>query len=245
MSLRRFARRSRGSVAITTELRTRSAEETEAAGGRLGAGLGPGDVVGLVGELGAGKTCFIQGLVRGLGATTRATSPTFVLVNQYRGRVPIYHVDAYRTQSLVELLDLGVAELLQGDGVTVVEWADKLLPLLPSGTIEVRIEGLGDEPRTITIRRLDRTRSARARRASASPFPWGQPSDHLGIQAAPAVRTAARVRLDVLGAIGTGRHLVVVSPRHWHRRQREQGDHGRHEQRNEDPHQAAPALLAD
>jgi len=103
-------------------------------------------------------TDFIQGLVRGLGATTRATSPTFVLINQYRGRLPIYHVDAYRTQSLVELLELGVPELLQGDGVTVVEWADKLLPLLPARTIEVRIEGLGDEPRTITIRRLDRTR---------------------------------------------------------------------------------------
>src|SRR5216117_4510379 len=103
-------------------------------------------------------SCFIQGLVRGLGATTRATSPTFVLINEYRGRVPIYHVDAYRTQSLVELLELGGPELLQGDGVTVVEWADKLLPLLPARTIEVRIEGLGDEPRTITIRRLDRTR---------------------------------------------------------------------------------------
>src|SRR5213078_533744 len=155
MSSRRFPRRSRGSVAITTELRTTSAEETEAAGERLAAALAPGAVVALVGELGAGKTCFIQGLVRGLGA---ATSATFVLINEYRGRVPIYHVDAYRTQSLVELLELGVPELLQGDGVTVVEWADKLLPLLPARTIEVRIEGLGDEPRTITIRRLDRTR---------------------------------------------------------------------------------------
>src|SRR2546427_2375119 len=84
MSSRRSPRRSRGSVAITTELRTTSAEQTEAAGERLAAALGPGDVVALVGELGAGKTCFIQGVVRGLGATTRATSPTFVLINQYR-----------------------------------------------------------------------------------------------------------------------------------------------------------------
>src|SRR5438034_6219622 len=98
MSSRRSPRRSRGSVAITTELRTTSAEQTEAAGERLAAMLRPGDVVALVGELGAGKTCFIQGLVRGLGATTRATSPTFVLINQYRGRLPIYHVDAYRTK---------------------------------------------------------------------------------------------------------------------------------------------------
>ncbi len=111
----------------------------------------------LVGELGAGKTCFIQGLVRGLGVRTRATSPTFVLINQYRGRVPVYHVDAYRTESLAELLDMGLPELFAGVGVTVIEWADKLLPLLPPGTIEVVIAGVGDEPRKITIRRLAET----------------------------------------------------------------------------------------
>ncbi len=143
-------------MASATELVSTSPEETEAAGKRLGMRLGPGDVVALVGELGAGKTCFIQGLVRGLGVTTRATSPTFVLINQYRGRVPVYHVDAYRTESLAELQDLGLPELFAGDGVTVVEWADKLLPLLPPGTIEVTIAGLGDEPRKITIRTLGR-----------------------------------------------------------------------------------------
>ncbi len=141
-------------MAAATELVSMSPEETEAAGERLGRTLGAGDVVALVGELGAGKTCFIQGLVRGLGVTARATSPTFVLINQYRGRVPVYHVDAYRTESLAELQDLGVPELFAGDGVTVVEWADKLLPLLPPGTIEVVIAGVGDEPRKITIRRL-------------------------------------------------------------------------------------------
>lgn len=141
-------------MAAATELVSTSPEETEAAGERLGRTLGAGDVVALVGELGAGKTCFIQGLVRGLGVTTRATSPTFVLINQYRGRVPVYHVDAYRTESLAELQDLGVPELFAGDGVTVVEWADKLLPLLPPGTFEVVIAGVGDEPRKITIHRL-------------------------------------------------------------------------------------------
>jgi tRNA threonylcarbamoyladenosine biosynthesis protein TsaE len=141
-------------VAAATELVSASPEETEATGERLAATLGPGDVVALVGELGAGKTCFIQGLVRGLGVTTRATSPTFVLINEYRGRLPVRHVDAYRTGSLAELQDLGLPELFAGDGVTVVEWADKLRPLLPPGTIEVRIEGVGDEPRRIAIRRL-------------------------------------------------------------------------------------------
>src|SRR5581483_638759 len=104
--------------------------------------------------LGAGKTCFIQGVVRGLGVPGRATSPTFVLINEYRGgRLPVYHVDAYRTGSLAELQDLGLPELFDGEGVTLVEWADKLEPLLPARTIRVHLEGVGDEPRVIAIRR--------------------------------------------------------------------------------------------
>jgi tRNA threonylcarbamoyladenosine biosynthesis protein TsaE len=132
---------------------TRSAEETEALGARFAESLGPGDVVALTGELGAGKTCFTQGLARGLGVARRAVSPTFVLVNEYRGRVPVHHVDAYRTESLAELLDLGLEEMFAGDGVTIVEWADKLLPLLPAHTVHVHIEGVGDEPRVVRITR--------------------------------------------------------------------------------------------
>jgi tRNA threonylcarbamoyladenosine biosynthesis protein TsaE len=130
---------------------SRSHDETLAAGERLGARLGAGAVVACIGALGAGKTCFVQGLARGLGVQSPVTSPTFVLVNQYRGRLPVYHVDAYRTETLSELLDVGIEELLHGDGVTVIEWADKLLPLLPSRTITVTITGLGDEPRLIVI----------------------------------------------------------------------------------------------
>lgn len=139
-------------MATTVEIVSPSAETTEAAGERLGKTLGPGAVVALTGELGAGKTCFVQGLVRGLGAAVRATSPTFVLVNQYTGRVPIHHVDAYRTDSMTELIDLGLLEMVGGEGVTVIEWADKLRPLLPADSIHVHIAGVGDEPRTITIR---------------------------------------------------------------------------------------------
>jgi len=132
-------------------LRSRTPAETQAIGERLGASLRPGAVVACTGELGAGKTCFLQGLARGLGVTGPVTSPTFVLVNQYRGRLPVYHLDAYRTGSLTELVDLGLEEMLHGDGVTVIEWADKLLPLLPARTIHVHLAGLGDEPREITI----------------------------------------------------------------------------------------------
>ena len=130
---------------------SQSPEETQAIGERLGARLGPGAVIACTGALGAGKTCFLQGLARGLGVTSDVTSPTFVLINQYRGRLPVYHLDAYRTGSLTELTELGIEEMLHGDGVTVVEWADKLRPLLPARTIHVSISGLGDEPREIRI----------------------------------------------------------------------------------------------
>lgn len=138
----------------THRLESRSPEETQRIGEALGARLSAGDVVACIGELGAGKTCFLQGLVRGLGVVEPATSPTFVLINHYRGRVPVYHLDLYRTESLTEILDLGVEELLWGDGVTVVEWAEKLLPILPSHTIVVRIAGLGEEPREIVLEGL-------------------------------------------------------------------------------------------
>jgi len=138
-------------VSPTAEFTTRSADETERVGERLGRRLVPGEVVALSGELGAGKTCFIRGLARGLGVTQGVSSPTFVIVNQYTGRMPVFHIDAYRTESLTELLDIGFDEYVSGDSVTVIEWSDKLEPLLPSGAIRVRISGLGDEPRTIRI----------------------------------------------------------------------------------------------
>jgi tRNA threonylcarbamoyladenosine biosynthesis protein TsaE len=130
---------------------TRSAEETQALGEEIGAGLGPGAVVACVGELGTGKTSFLQGVARGLGVASDVTSPTFTLVNVYRGRLPVHHLDAYRTDSLTEVLDLGLEEMLDGEGVTLIEWADKILPLLPARAIIVRISGLGDEPRRIEL----------------------------------------------------------------------------------------------
>jgi tRNA threonylcarbamoyladenosine biosynthesis protein TsaE len=142
-------------VSVSDTVVTRTPGETEAVGEGLGRTLAPGAVVALIGELGAGKTCFVQGLVRGLGVATRATSPTFVLINEYRGRVSVHHVDAYRIDTLTELLDLGLPELFGGEAVTVIEWADKLQSLLPSDAIVVRITGLGDEPRAIFIERPD------------------------------------------------------------------------------------------
>lgn len=147
---------------------SRSAGETQRIGEALGARLGPGDVVACIGELGSGKTCFLQGLLRGLGVEEPATSPTFVLVNHYRGRLPVFHLDAYRTRSLAEIVDLGVEEMLWGDGVTVIEWGEKLLPLLPSHAIVVRISGLGEEPREIVLEGLPEPPSAGAARGEVS-----------------------------------------------------------------------------
>jgi len=141
-----------GARRMSTETVTSSPEETEALGERLARTLDPGAVVALIGELGAGKTCFIRGLVRGLGVTTGATSPTFVLINEYRGRVLVHHADLYRVESLAEIVDLGLPELFAAaDAVTVVEWADKLGALLPADAIRVHIDGAGDEPRRIRI----------------------------------------------------------------------------------------------
>lgn len=134
-----------------TRIITRSPEETIAVGERFGRRLGPGAIVALEGELGAGKTCFIQGVVRGLDVKTRATSPTFVFVNRYQGRLPVYHVDAYRTTTLTEIIDLGFQELFESEAVTLIEWAEKARPLLPARVITVSISGVGDEPREIVI----------------------------------------------------------------------------------------------
>ena len=132
-------------------LSTRSTEETRQVAAALAAIVEPGDLVLLVGDLGAGKTAFAGGLVHALGVSEPVPSPTFALAREYHGRLPVYHVDAYRTTSLTELVDLGLEEMLHGDGVTIVEWADKLLPLLPARAVTVTISGLGDEPREIDL----------------------------------------------------------------------------------------------
>jgi tRNA threonylcarbamoyladenosine biosynthesis protein TsaE len=140
-----------GGRRVVRRLVSGSPEATHAEGVRLGRRLGPGDVVALSGDLGAGKTCFIQGLAEGLGVAGPVTSPTFIMIAEHAGRVALYHVDLYRTGSLAEIRALGLEELLDGAGVTVIEWAEKADALLPERTIRVRIEGAGDEPRVIEL----------------------------------------------------------------------------------------------
>lgn len=135
---------------------TDSEGETIALGELLASQLGPGDVVALFGELGAGKTKFIQGVCRGLGVRRFVASPSFVLLNEYQGRVPVYHFDFYRMQRLEELLELGLDEYFYGQGVCLVEWAERALQVLPEERVEVTIATCGVEQpnrRCITIAR--------------------------------------------------------------------------------------------
>jgi tRNA threonylcarbamoyladenosine biosynthesis protein TsaE len=130
-------------------LLSRSDAETEAIGAALSARLGPGDRVLLYGELGAGKTAFVRGLAQGLGIDPEeVSSPTFTLIQEYRGRLMLYHVDLYRLAP-VDVDDLGL-DALAADGVLAIEWAERM-PRPDPGAIEVRLEHVGEDTRRITI----------------------------------------------------------------------------------------------
>lgn len=134
-------------------IETDSDEETIALGRRLGINLDAGDVVALTGELGSGKTWFTKGIGLGLGVGAQEiiTSPTFTLVNEYPGRVPLYHIDLYRLGSLSEALSAGMEEYLHADGVTVVEWADRWPEMLPEQSVGVKLRIIDEHHRRITV----------------------------------------------------------------------------------------------
>jgi tRNA threonylcarbamoyladenosine biosynthesis protein TsaE len=132
--------------------RTDSAEATRALAAALAAVLEPGDLVLLVGELGAGKTAFAQGIARGLGIDEPVTSPTFTIVHEYEGRVRLAHVDVYRLERVQDLYDLGFDELVDDGRVTLVEWGDRVEHLVPAEHLVVRIEpGAADNERVLEL----------------------------------------------------------------------------------------------
>jgi len=129
-----------------------SPTETLEYGRRLAAELQPGAVLALTGALGAGKTCLVKGIARGLGVEQEVTSPTFTLIHEYRGgRLPLYHVDLYRLDSIEQAVGIGIEEYLPGDGVTVIEWAEKIESLLPPGTKRLRLSLVNDTSRRIEV----------------------------------------------------------------------------------------------
>jgi len=126
--------------------------DTEKFGERLGNILKGGDVLSLTGDLGAGKTTLTKSIGKGLGVEEYITSPTFALINEYNGRVKVYHFDVYRLDNVDDLYDLGFEDYFYSDGVTIVEWGDRISELLPEETIHIHIEkGKELDERIVTI----------------------------------------------------------------------------------------------
>ena len=132
---------------------TTTPEQTEALGERLAAALHGGEIIAYRGELGAGKTAFTRGLARGVGCRGRVTSPTFTIVNEYEGRIPLFHFDMYRLDSADELFDIGWDDYLERGGVCAVEWSENVADAIPPDAVRVAIERApgGDDCRRITI----------------------------------------------------------------------------------------------
>jgi len=130
---------------------TTSADATRAFAATLASVAEPGDIVCLWGELGAGKTVFAKGFGAGLGVRDTISSPSFVLMGEYAGRLPLFHIDLYRLSSAREVIDGGLLDDRQATGVVLIEWPDRLDDALPEDRLDVRINGGADEPRTLAL----------------------------------------------------------------------------------------------
>jgi tRNA threonylcarbamoyladenosine biosynthesis protein TsaE len=135
----------------TLDWLSESPEATRTLGTRLAAAARPGDVLCLWGDLGAGKTVFAKGFGAGLGVRDTISSPSFVLMGEYAGRLPLFHIDLYRLASAAEALDGGLLEDRQSTGVVLIEWPDRLGAAIPAERLDVRIDGGADEPRQIRL----------------------------------------------------------------------------------------------
>lgn len=157
------------------KLATTSPSETQAVAAALASVVRAGDVILLSGDLGAGKTTFTQGFARALGVTEPVTSPTFTLLNEYHGRLRVLHADVYRLDSLQEVIDLGIGELVEEDSVALVEWGEAAAPALP-GHLVIRLEhAQGDDDRTITLMPSGPGWSARLEMLEAAMAEWTAP----------------------------------------------------------------------
>jgi tRNA threonylcarbamoyladenosine biosynthesis protein TsaE len=131
---------------------TKSVDDTRALAAEVAPLARAGDLLVLAGDLGVGKTAFVQGLARGLGVREPITSPAFVLVRSYLGRLALTHVDVYRLDHLQEVCDLGMDELVDNGGVTAIEWGDVIVPTLPADFLEVRLDyGEADDDRQVAF----------------------------------------------------------------------------------------------
>jgi len=138
---------------LIIEATTRSVEETQALAEMMGRFLADGLVIALTGDLGSGKTAFVQGLARGLQVPVEyyITSPTFTLINEYPGRLPLFHVDLYRIDRPEEVESIGLHDIMRGDGVTVIEWADRIQSELPDERLQIHFEMTDEQFRNIIV----------------------------------------------------------------------------------------------
>ena len=128
-----------------------SAKETIELGKKIGASLKKGDVIALQGTLGAGKTTITKGIALSLGIKEGITSPTFCLISEYAGKMPLYHIDVYRLGGAEEFVDLGADDMMYGDGVCLIEWSEKVMSELPKTSIILKIDVIEDTKRRITL----------------------------------------------------------------------------------------------
>ena len=133
------------------EFISHSPEDTKKIGAIIGERAVPGDVLLLEGKLGAGKTCLTQGIAIGLGIDDYVLSPTFVIMRELYGRLPLYHIDLYRLDDIEESIDLGLDDYFYGDGVSVVEWAEKAISIMPRNRLLIRIDYLSDTERRLIL----------------------------------------------------------------------------------------------
>ena len=135
--------------------KTENPAETQALGEQLGRTLKPGDVVALIGDLGTGKTCLTQGIARGIGIAPGevVSSPSYILINEYNGTIPIYHIDLYRLETAEEIAELGIIEYVTGDGICIIEWAERMKDALPKTSINIHITWEDENIRTFRVHR--------------------------------------------------------------------------------------------
>ena len=161
------------------QARTRSPEDTQRLAANLAELARSGDLLLLVGDLGAGKTAFAQGFAAALGISEPVTSPTFTLAREYRGRLLLHHLDVFRLDQLAEVLDLGLPELLDSDGVTLIEWGDTIRQALPNDYLEVALtftDGPDSSPdeRVVMLTPVGHHWQARSQTLATAVAPWAE-----------------------------------------------------------------------
>ena len=133
------------------EFITHSAQETIDLGKKIGSKLKKGDVIAMQGTLGAGKTTITKGIALALGIEETITSPTFCLISEYEGKMPLYHMDVYRLEGTEDFINLGTDDMIYGDGVSIIEWSEKIMDELPKKTIILKLSALDGSSRKIEI----------------------------------------------------------------------------------------------